>query len=140
MERSEPSRARLRGCTDVIFFTLPGEPSRMRLHGKSAKVSRKSAQLWAIACAPERDAPFWWCLSSRIFVMVTKPLIWLRYPFLQVCEPSPARLGGGGDVRNPDNVNPPRAGFLLAGAGAVFGQVAYRLPTDDRKEKSPLSY
>ena len=42
------------------------------------------------------------------------------------------------DVRNPDNVSPPRAGFLLAGAGAVFGQVAYRLPTDDTKEKPLL--
>ena len=33
---------------------------------------------------------------------------------------------------------PARGAFLLSGAGAAFGQVAYRLPTSNGKEKTPL--
>ena len=36
--------------------------------------------------------------------------------------------------------NPPRTDFLLAEAGAAFGQVAYKLPTSSLNEKNLLSF
>ena len=36
--------------------------------------------------------------------------------------------------------SPRRGAFLLSGAGAAFGQVAYKLPTSNRKQKTPLSF
>ena len=58
----------------------------------------------------------------------------------ECCESADAVHAPAELTHKPPTEAPARGAFLLSGAGATFGQVAYRLPTSNGKEKTPLPY